>query len=498
MDQILKTLKNETSLTPEEDSLLTAIASALEKLESGVAPNDEQIVQQFLKQMPGPLARKYMKESYSSGDRLQFDKAAADIQSGNLDSLLTLSNMKRFTKFNSFTRPFPSDRWVYDDYKLPVNEVEPNLETMEDFTNLKSIYRDGPPSKDLERLASGDLMEYVYREKRRMRGTKNPKEREVYIMLYDMSGSMRTNSKYIFQAALMASVVDSAQLKIAQGNKISFIAIPFSDSPGVPTKIDSLAEAMKFFNTAMREPPTGNGGTSITSAIKKGFEMIKKSQEEGGELGKAHIMILTDGADQIDFRAVESAKAELMQKTAISFHAITMGEGNKDLKKLTDAGLKNSQKGKSSYQFFSFEQIAQLMSSVDNIESLKNGAKKAIVKSGVGLSSQDVAALTGRVSTLGLVAEKMNGAHRDIMALDLELHKSAIEQNDFDLSQYVAPVLLLDVGQNLSPIQKKTTRLNFLSLYFDSLAKDLKITKEDVQGYLSQQQKSDLLNWISN
>jgi len=136
-------------------------------------------------------------------------------------------------------------------------------------------------------------------------------ERGVMIVLVDVSGSMEGR-----KIAWAKAVAYALYLK-AQREKLEYVAIPFNYSPGNP--ITNPLDLLKL---------VASGGTSITRAIDKAFELA-----ETKKLDKANIIIITDGIDDlIDYEAIITRA-----KKSATIKVIYIEGENKELEKIARA-----------------------------------------------------------------------------------------------------------------------------------------------------------------
>ncbi len=189
-------------------------------------------------------------------------------------------------------------------------------------------------------------------ETRKVINPKNPLEKKISIIYYDISGSM--NGPFIeVQDALLMAFVDKALSETdAIGRTTHEVyLVPFNDNLGKSLKISSREDAYEFLTKKMNQITKNDGGTQIQQALENFYDIVsasyKKKSAQGREklFQKANMILFTDGKSTIDIPALESKRNSIPSDVKINMNLVSFGDAvNKVLESLSKSNKLSSSK----------------------------------------------------------------------------------------------------------------------------------------------------------
>ena len=341
-NSIFKELAVIRDLTGDESRLLEMSEVMLVAREE-TSVTDENIARAFYDNLPGPLSRQEIEQRYASQDSkdgMDWSRLGADLKSGQLNDLLLFYTMHDYLNFDYNPSMIPKTYLDFIGRKTAVSESDKEPFIADEIENWKNFQHQGqPPIVSMLRFLSDDMTEMAHREARDYQDPVNPQKKKVTIVLSDVSSSMAQQEKYVIRNAITGAFLDSAQKMAMMENSEHIVYyIPFDGKPHKAEVFRNLAQFREFFNRIKEIPPGGGNSTDITAALLRAFELVKENQENGGDLGRANILLLTDGDDTVVKKTVLDARREISDDVVINVNSIVINNKNKDLDFNIDGG----------------------------------------------------------------------------------------------------------------------------------------------------------------
>jgi len=502
LDRIFTEISKSGKLTGNENAVHEHVRHLLGKTQGqGITTSDKELGMAFLAQLPGPVLRDRIKKQYASVDPkepINWTKLAVDLRAGKLDQLLVTGRVRQY--LNMYLKQTMVPKY-YKDYRgprLPINESEPSLELAEDLANMQFFHRDGaPPELDLLRLVSGDMLENVYRDQKLLSDPKKPKPKKVTVIVFDISGSMASEKRNILRDALIAAYVDNSQVEVIlkKGEHVIY-AMPFDTTPSEPERVSSLAQAIDYANRLIDQPPSNTGGTNITNALVKVYQTIAKHQKDGGDLDRANILLISDGEDQLDLKAIEKARAEIDPSVEIVMNAILIGDENSDIRKLAKGSTAQTSVGTVTYQHINKSEVETLTNARERLKAIEE-------KSADFNQKVDASFTNDKLVRLKQLLMKLS-AHRE---LDDRLDQGASRQLEQWLKATPAPHSSIEVDKLMglfleaveTPLSQgwsASARATTFKEYLESVAKAYNLQPMVCLQLVSQAERARIQKWL--
>ena len=168
----------------------------------------------------------------------------------------------------------------------------------------------------------------------------------VRVYVCDASASMRGERARFRDAVLIAELNN---LSVRQSRGLSRQPIYysfFSDYATDVERVDDSDGAMRVVTSLFDRSPA-QGRTDITYALESAFGAIRDARGRDPDLGRATVVLVTDGEDRVDLERIRAAKAP-MGDVEITLNFISLGSENRDLKQLV---LEQREKGKRAFYY---------------------------------------------------------------------------------------------------------------------------------------------------
>ena len=180
-------------------------------------------------------------------------------------------------------------------------------------------------------------------ETRRVPNPKNPIERKVSVVYYDISGSMNGHPLETVDALLMAFADHALSEVDAIGRPTHEIyLIPFDDKIYEGVHISSREDAQNFLTRKIGSRTQAAGGTDIQKVIENFYSLISSSYQTKSGQGreklfqKANMVLFSDGGSQIDMQRIEAARKKIPNSVQINMNFVSIGDAvNETLKTLS-------------------------------------------------------------------------------------------------------------------------------------------------------------------
>lgn len=339
-EQFLTLLSDYRNLTKSEIEALSSIQKILSSLDQIKHKNSKEfdVVDQLLKDLPGNISKEFLKKQYGKDyDQLGSQansKLAQDLVSGKLKPLLQMGAVSDFVDMtlNSSQEPQWKEEPTLNRSLVPKPRQDLIVTRNPlDFAKMLWNLRPGEhmfaPTLQGRQFAIGSL------ETRRVPNPKNPIERKVSVVYYDISGSMR-GSPIETQDALLMAFTDKALSEVdALGRPLHEIyLIPFGDRRYEGVHISSREDALNFISKMMSYRSNANEGNAYTKFVEEFYELVassyaKKSQQGREKLfQKANMVLFTDGIYQVDINSIEQARKKLPPGVDINLNFVSIGD----------------------------------------------------------------------------------------------------------------------------------------------------------------------------
>lgn len=306
------------------------------------------MVDQLLKDLPGNVSKEWLRRQYGKDfDQLGTSsniKLANDLVSGKLKPLLQMGAVNDFVDMtlNSSQEPQWKDEPTLNRSILPKPRQDLIVTRNPlDFAKMLWNLRPGEnmfaPTLQGRQFAMGSL------ETRRAPNPKNPVERKVSVVYYDISGSMNGHPLETVDALLMAFADKALSEVDAIGRPTHEIyLIPFDDKIYEGVHISSREDAKNFLAKKMNMRTQAAGGTDIQKVIENFYSLISSSYQNKSGQGreklfqKANMVLFTDGGSAIDMQRIEEARKKIPSAVQINMNFVSIGDSvNETLKALS-------------------------------------------------------------------------------------------------------------------------------------------------------------------
>jgi len=349
-ERLLLALSEYRNLTKPETEALISIQKISSKLDSVKHKNSKEfdVVEDLLRDLPGNISREWLRRQYGKDfDQLGSAsnlKVADDLVSGKLKPLLQMGAVSDFVDMtlNSSQEPQWKDEPTLNRSIIPKPRQDLIVTRNPlDFAKMLWNLRPGEnmfaPTLQGRQFAMGSL------ETRRVQNPKNPIERKVSVVYYDISGSMNGHPLETVDALLMA-FADHALTEVdAIGRPTHEIyLIPFDDKIYEGVHISSREDAQNFLAKKMSLRTQAAGGTDIQKVIENFYSLISSSYQTKSGQGreklfqKANMVLFSDGGSQIDMQRIEEARKKIPSSVQINMNFVSIGDQvNETLKNLS-------------------------------------------------------------------------------------------------------------------------------------------------------------------
>lgn len=157
----------------------------------------------------------------------------------------------------------------------------------------------------------------------------------VRVYVCDASGSMH-GARARFRDALLVAELESIVSKGLVGVRADpLYYCYFSDRPTSLRRVEGADEALGQLEQILARTPAA-GPTDITLALSTAFETVLQARGLDPRLGRAEVVLVTDGEDRIDVDRIQRARGPLTG-LAVSLSFIALGHENPDLRQFARA-----------------------------------------------------------------------------------------------------------------------------------------------------------------
>ena len=489
LNQVFQSLKEATSLDGDESETHDRVKHLLSIVESSKpTASDLELGMSFLSQCLGPLSRKSIRDRFPPGHSsdLNWPAMAQEIRSGQLNDLLIISGLKKYLSLIFRHQMKPRTQIVHQGPRAVISEASPELNQAEEIDQIQHFYRGGgaPLSLDFMRVLSGDMLMSTYRDPKKVKNPFRPKKKEVTILLYDSSGSMLSQQKFILRNYIMAAYADRSQVEVLQGKAEHVIySFQFATTPAPPERVAGLKDAYSYFERTRHQPLGSGGENDFAAALVEAYETIAAHEKNGGEVQRANILMITDGEeDSFNEAAVHAARSKVSRGADIAFNVIALGEGNHQLQRMAEKsveGLARSDSEKKAYHYIDYSTIQDLLNPRLRLDQLFRSARDYSAEGEKSLFSakQEFQQLKERL--VRLQSSNYGKKLTSMRAVDIvERWFREAEQGGIPVSKELKPFLnsnvrtFLFVANHRAFLSRsKSERLEFFSHYLEYLGK---------------------------
>ncbi len=503
INEALTSLGQKTSLTVEEARVLDMSRRVIAAVEDAGQPSDQDFCEAFLRQLVGPLSRKVVLNQYKSESmRGGYDYAsmARAIRQGQFNDLLIQAALNPYMNLLLNSSMTPKDRLDPNGEAVVINDKDPNLEMAQELDNFQQFYRDGSPTKiDLQRFLSGDMLQNVYHEDQIKSDPKTLHPKKVSFVLYDVSGSMGSNDKFVLRNALILAYLDRSQKEVQAGDAEHIVYLmAFDGKPHKPERIQGLTQAQSTFERLRTQPLGAGGQDSISGALIDVYERIAAQQAEGGELNRANILLLTDAVAPVEFANIEKARNLITSEVDVRLNAITMGDLNEDVSKLIEmaGGEGQGKLGLVAHQHIDYTQVERLLNASVRVDVLNKTSKAFNSAEQNRLSNDILLDLKNRL--VGLEVKRSiddNSRLSSYNGLVQMLKKSGPTAADLVIATPFAQYKRLAIS-NASKGWSTSEKLESFWTFASDLGKETSVIGEEIVGRVSEDQRETLRRWM--
>lgn len=168
----------------------------------------------------------------------------------------------------------------------------------------------------------------------------------VRVYVCDASASMR-GERARFRDALLIAELNNLSVREARGLARQPIYYSFfTDHATDVIRVNSSAGALKVV-AALFERSPAQGRTDITFALESAYGAIRDARGHDQDLGRATVVLVTDGEDRVDPERLRAAQAPFGE-IDITLNFISLGRENRDLKELV---LEQREKGRRAFYY---------------------------------------------------------------------------------------------------------------------------------------------------
>ncbi len=349
VQRLLLALSEYRSLTKKETEALQSIEGIIRNLDQIKHENSKEYdsVQELLQSLPGNISKNWLSKQYGKDyDQLGSDaniRLAQDMVNGKLKPLLQMGAVSDFVDMtlNSTPEPQWKDEPTLNRSLVPKPRQDLIITRSPlDFAKMLWTLRPGEhmfaPTLQGRQFAIGSL------ETRRVSNPKNPLERKVSVIYYDISGSMKGRPIESQDALLMAFVDKALSETDAIGRPTHEIyLIPFNDNLLQGVHIASREDAQNFLSRRMSMRTETSGGTDIQKAVENFYDIIGTSYKNKSTQGreklfqKANMVLFTDGGSTINMEQLEVKRRSIPKEVQINMNFVNIGDQvNETLKAL--------------------------------------------------------------------------------------------------------------------------------------------------------------------
>jgi len=349
VQRLLLALSDYRKLTAQETEALHAIEGIIRNLDQIKHDNSKEYdaVQDLLKSLPGNISKNWLTKQYGKDyDQLGTSaniRLAQDITSGKLKPLLQMGAVSEFVDMtlNSTPEPQWKDEPTLNRSLVPKPRQDLIITRSPlDFAKMLWSLRPGEhmfaPTLQGRQFAIGSL------ETRRVISPKNPLERKVSVIYYDVSPSMNGRPIESQDALLMAFVDKALSETDAIGRPTHEIyLIPFNDNLLQGVHVASREDAQNFLSRRMNMRTQTSGSTDIQKAVENFYDIIGTSYRNKSTQGreklfqKANMVLFTDGGSTINMEQLEAKRKTIPRDVQINMNFVSIGDQvNETLKTL--------------------------------------------------------------------------------------------------------------------------------------------------------------------
>ena len=338
--RLLVSLSDYRNLTKSEVEGLSAIQKIISELDQIKHKDSKEydVVDDLLRDLPGNISKEWLRRQYGKDfDQLGSSanvKLAQDLTTGRLKPLLQMGAVSDFVDMtlNSSQEPQWKDEPTLNRSLVPKPRQDLIVTRNPlDFAKMLWNLRPGEnmfaPTLQGRQFAMGSL------ETRRVPNPKNPVERKISVIYYDISGSMRGNPVETQDALLMAFVDRALSETDAIGRPLHEVyLIPFGDKRYEGVHISSREDAINFISKMMNFRTNAGEGNAYTKFVEEFYELVASSYAKKSQAGreklfqKANMVLFTDGIYQVDINSIEQARKKLPSGVDINLNFVSIGD----------------------------------------------------------------------------------------------------------------------------------------------------------------------------
>jgi Mg-chelatase subunit ChlD len=168
----------------------------------------------------------------------------------------------------------------------------------------------------------------------------------VRVYVCDASASMR-GERARFRDALLIAELNNLSVREARGLARQPVYYSFfTDHATDVARVNSSAGALKVV-AALFERSPAQGRTDITFALESAYGAIRDARGHDQDLGRATVVLVTDGEDRVDPERLRAAQAPFGELD-ITLNFLSLGCENRDLKELV---LEQREKGRRAFYY---------------------------------------------------------------------------------------------------------------------------------------------------
>lgn len=295
------------------------------------------------------------------------------------------------------------------------------------------------------------------------------------------------------QNTIKSAYIDASQIEVAQGlADHSIIAIPFGDSVGEASHMNSMKQAYDYFSKIINMPIVSKSGTQITNAILAAYDYVIAQSKANPDLRKANILFLTDGEDSFSIEQIIDKRKQIQKEIDLSFTTINIVKGNSQFEAAEKNGEGLKAFGAYSYRHINDEAINQILDSAASLEMISDNAMSFIPEKS-SLSSYELALLA---QSAGRLSQVEFDAH-EFRSYIARLQKLAENNNQSEVRVQIDWNMILNYQptQTLPEAVKKMYKLSI----FKALVSNIKIQGSDSnwEKMIVREQAQSLLNWLN-
>jgi uncharacterized protein YegL len=349
-EKLLLALSEYRNLTRSEVEALTSIQKIFALLDRVKHEKSQEfhVVENLIRNLPGNISKEWLRREYGKDfDQLGSAsnlKVAADLVSGKLKPLLQMVAVSDFVDMtlNSSQDPQWKDKPTLNRSIIP--KPRQDLVITRNPLDFAKMLWDLKPGENMfaptlqgRQFALGSL------ETQRVPNPKNPIERKVSVVYYDISESMKDHPIEIVDALLMAfadralSEVDAIRRPTHE-----IYLIPFNHNIYEGVHISSREDALEFLAKKMVLQTQTAGETDIQKVIEHFYSLIASSYQTKSGQGreklfqKANMVLFSDGESPIDMQRIEEARKNIPASVRINLNFVSIGDQvNETLKTLS-------------------------------------------------------------------------------------------------------------------------------------------------------------------